>query len=72
MSIPKSEFAATHSFKSHYWTLDFSAEYYITKNCRVMAGVSNLTDQRYYSRVFGSRIEPAPGLNGYGGISIGF
>ena len=24
-----------------YWTLDFSAEYYITKNCRVMAGVSN-------------------------------
>jgi len=55
-----------------YWTLDFSAEYYITKNCRVLAGVSNLTDQRYYSRVFGSRIEPAPGLNGYGGISIGF
>ncbi|HEY1582202.1 MAG TPA: TonB-dependent receptor [Chthoniobacterales bacterium] len=55
-----------------YFTLDFSAEYYFAKNCRLLAGVSNLTDERYYSRVFGSRIEPAPALNGYAGISIGF
>ncbi len=55
-----------------YWTLDFSAEYYFAKNCRILAGVSNLTDERYYSRVFGSRIEPAPALNGYAGVSIGF
>lgn len=55
-----------------YWTLDFSAEYYVSKNCRLIAGVSNLTDQRYYSRVFGNLIEPAPGLNGYAGFSIGF
>lgn len=55
-----------------YFTLDFSAEYYFAKNCRLLAGVSNLTDEQYYSRVFGSRIEPAPRLNGYAGVSIGF
>ncbi len=55
-----------------YWTLDFSAEYYLTKNFRIIAGVSNLTDERYYSRVFGSRIEPAPALNGYGGVGFTF
>ncbi|HEY2799791.1 MAG TPA: TonB-dependent receptor plug domain-containing protein [Chthoniobacterales bacterium] len=55
-----------------FFTIDFSAEYYLSKNCRLIAGVSNLTNQRYYSRVFGSRIEPAPALNGYAGISIGF
>ena len=55
-----------------YWTLDFSAEYDFAKNCRLLAGVSNLTDEQYYSRVFGSRIEPAPRLNGYAGVSIGF
>ena len=55
-----------------YWTLDFAAEYYFAKNCRLLGGVSNLTDEHYYSRVFGSRIEPAPALNGYAGVSIGF
>ena len=55
-----------------YWTLDFAAEYYFAKNCRVLAGVSNLTNEKYYSRVFGSRIEPAPRINGYAGVSIGF
>ena len=55
-----------------YFTIDFAAEYYLAKNCRLLAGVSNLTDEKYYSRVFGSRIEPAPRLNGYAGVSIGF
>lgn len=55
-----------------YWSLDFAAEYYITPHCRVLAGMSNLTDERYYSRVFSSRIEPAPGRTGYAGISLSF
>lgn len=55
-----------------YFTIDFAAEYYFAKHCRLLAGVSNLTDEKYYSRVFGSRIEPAPRLNGYAGVSIGF
>ena len=55
-----------------YFTIDFSAEYYLAKHVRLLAGVSNLTDEKYYSRVFGSRIEPAPRINGYAGVSIGF
>ena len=55
-----------------YFQIDFSAEYYLSKHCRLLAGVTNLTDEKYYSRVFGSRIEPAPRLNGYAGVSIGF
>lgn len=55
-----------------YWSLDFAAEYYITSHCRLLAGMSNLTDERYYSRVFSSRIEPVPGRTGYAGISLSF
>lgn len=55
-----------------YYTLDFSGEYYFRPHMRILAGVSNLTDNRYYDRVFSSRIEPAPGVTGYGGVSIGF
>lgn len=55
-----------------YWTLDFGAEYYLTKNLRLLCGVSNLTDERYYSRVFSSRIEPAPARTGYAGLSVEF
>ena len=55
-----------------YWTLDFAAEYYITKNFRILGGVSNLTHERYYSRVFSSRIEPAPARTAYAGLSVGF
>jgi Fe(3+) dicitrate transport protein len=55
-----------------YWTLDFGAEYYLTKNLRLLAGVSNLTDERYYSRVFSSRIEPAPARTAYAGLALEF
>jgi Fe(3+) dicitrate transport protein len=55
-----------------YWTLDFGAEYYVTKHMRLLGGVSNLTDENYYSRVFSSRIEPAPRRTGYAGLSVEF
>ena len=55
-----------------YYTIDVSGEYYFRPHCRFLAGVSNLTDNKYYDRVFSSRIEPAPGITGYGGVSIGF
>jgi Fe(3+) dicitrate transport protein len=55
-----------------YWTLDFGAEYYVTKHVRLLGGVSNLTDENYYSRVFSSRIEPAPRRAGYAGLSVEF
>ena len=55
-----------------YFTLDFSAEYDFRPHCHLLAGVSNLTNEKYYDRVFSSRIEPAPGITGYAGVSVGF
>ena len=55
-----------------YYTLDLSGDYQITHNLRLLAGVSNLTNQIYYSRVFQNGIEPAPGINGYAGLALGF
>ena len=44
-----------------YTVLDFAGEYTIAAGFRVLGGISNLTDRRYYSRVFISRglLEPA-------------
>src|SRR5579875_42502 len=44
-----------------YAVADFSADAHLTPHLRLLGGVSNLTDRRYYSRVFlfGGSIEPA-------------
>jgi Fe(3+) dicitrate transport protein len=56
-----------------YKVFNLSGEYYLTKNLRVFGGISNLTDEKYYSRVFfNGTIEPAPGRSGYAGISLSF
>jgi Fe(3+) dicitrate transport protein len=56
-----------------YSVVDLSGEYYITKNLRVFGGISNLTNEKYYSRVFfNGSIEPAPQISGYGGVSLRF
>jgi len=56
-----------------YKVLDLSGEYYLTKNVRVFGGISNLTDEKYYSRVFfNGSIEPAPRLSGYPSVSLAF
>ncbi len=55
-----------------YYTLDLAADYNINSHLRLLAGVSNLTNQIYYSRVFQNGIEPAPGINGYAGLAVGF
>ena len=49
-----------------YNVFNLSGEYYLTKNLRVFDGISNLTDEKYYSRVFfNGIIEPAPARSGY-------
>jgi outer membrane receptor protein involved in Fe transport len=65
---------AAHSSEiARYNVLELSGEYYITKNLRVFGGISNLTDEKYYSRVFfNGSIEPAPRLSGYAGVSLRF
>ena len=55
-----------------YYTLDLAGDYQITRNLRLLAGVTNLTNQIYYSRVFQNGIEPAPGIEGYAGLAVGF
>ncbi len=56
-----------------YKVLNLSGEWYFTKHARLIAGISNLTDEKYYSRVFfNGSIEPAPRISGYGGVSVEF
>jgi Fe(3+) dicitrate transport protein len=56
-----------------YAVADFSADYWVLPQLRLLGGVSNLTDKRYYSRVFFSGgIEPAPGRTVYAGFAYEF
>jgi len=58
-----------------YAVFNLSGEFYVRPQVRVIAGISNIGDKKYYSRVFpfgGGSIEPAPGRTGYGGLSIAF
>jgi Fe(3+) dicitrate transport protein len=56
-----------------YTVWNLSGEVYLTKNVRLMAGISNLTDEKYYSRAFlTGLIDPAPMRTGYAGLSVEF
>jgi Fe(3+) dicitrate transport protein len=56
-----------------YTVLNLSAEVYLTKNVRLFGGISNLSDEKYYSRVFlNGLIDPAPQRSGYAGLSVEF
>ncbi len=56
-----------------YKTFNLSGEVYLTRNVRLIGGVSNLSDEKYYSRVFlNGLIDPAPRRSGYAGLSVEF
>lgn len=56
-----------------YTVADLSADYWVLPQLRLLGGVSNLTDKRYYSRVFFSGgIDPAPGRTIYAGFAYDF
>ncbi len=55
-----------------YTVLDLAGDWYLTRTLRVLGGVSNVGDVRYYSRVFQNGIEPALGRTVYGGMALGF
>jgi catecholate siderophore receptor len=56
-----------------YKVFNLSGEVYLTRNVRLFAGISNITDEKYYSRVFlNGLIDPAPGRSGYAGLSVEF
>jgi Fe(3+) dicitrate transport protein len=55
-----------------YYTVNLSGYWYVNRNVRIIMGISNLTDLKYYDRIFGNGIEPAPRRSGYGGVSVEF
>jgi Fe(3+) dicitrate transport protein len=57
-----------------YTVLDLSGDCVIAGHLRVLGGISNLTDRRYYSRVFlvGGELEPARTLAAYAGLAYDF
>ena len=56
-----------------YTVLNLAGDYRVTKNLKIIAGISNLADEKYYSRVFfNGSIEPAPGRAAYAGLSVEF
>ncbi len=55
-----------------YTVADLSGDYWVTQKVRLLAGVSNLMDHKYYSRVFSNGIEPGLARNYYAGASFEF
>jgi Fe(3+) dicitrate transport protein len=54
-----------------YTILDLAADWQLTRNLRALAGVSNLTDKKYYNRVFQNGIEPGASRTVYAGVALG-
>jgi Fe(3+) dicitrate transport protein len=55
-----------------YMTWDLTAEVPVTKNFTVMAGINNVFNEDYYSRITSNGIDPAYGRNFYLGASFQF
>ena len=55
-----------------YTVFDLAGDWQLTRNVRLLGGVSNLADKKYYDRVFQNGIEPAEGRKVYAGIALRF
>jgi Fe(3+) dicitrate transport protein len=54
-----------------YTVLDLTGDWQFTRNLRLLAGVTNLTNRKYYNRVFQNGIEPAARRKIYIGLAAG-
>ena len=54
-----------------YTLIDLSADWQLNRNLRFLAGISNVTDAKYYNRVFQNGIEPGARRTVYAGIALG-
>ena len=54
-----------------YTVLDLSGDWQIGRNIRLLGGISNLTNRKYYDRVFQNGIEPAARRKIYAGVAVG-
>ena len=55
-----------------YMVVDFSGDWWVCPEVRLLGGISNLGDRKYYSRVFSNGIEPGLGRTYYVGASYEF
>jgi Fe(3+) dicitrate transport protein len=55
-----------------YTVADFSADWWVLPQLRLLGGVSNIADRKYYSRVFSNGLEPGIGRTFYAGASYEF
>ena len=53
-----------------YTVLDLASDWQLNRHVTVLAGVSNLTDRRYYDRVWQTGLEPALGRSWYTGVRL--
>jgi Fe(3+) dicitrate transport protein len=54
-----------------YTLVDLSADWQVTRNIRLLGGISNLFDEKYYNRVFQYGIEPGARRTVYAGLAVG-
>jgi Fe(3+) dicitrate transport protein len=54
-----------------YTILDVAADWQLTRNVRGLAGIANITDRKYYNRVFQNGIEPGASRTVYAGVAVG-
>jgi Fe(3+) dicitrate transport protein len=54
-----------------YTLFDLAGDWQITRNIRLLGGITNLTDVKYYNRVFQNGIEPGARRKVYVGIALG-
>lgn len=55
-----------------YTIVDFSGDWTVAEHVRLLGGVSNLTDRKYYARVWSNSIEPGLSRTWYVGASYEF
>jgi len=55
-----------------YTLFDFSGDYWLLPQLRLLAGVSNIGDKKYYNRIFSNGIEPGLRRTYYAGFSYEF
>jgi Fe(3+) dicitrate transport protein len=54
-----------------YTLFDLSGDWQLTRNLRALGGITNLTDRKYYNRVFQNGIEPGARRMVYAGLAVG-
>jgi Fe(3+) dicitrate transport protein len=55
-----------------YTLLDLSGDWQVSPGIRLLGGITNLANRKYYNRVFQNGIEPGARRKAYAGLAMGF